>query len=351
MVMLFLHLGGAMNKYWDINTVLSMQRLFNFINGPRSIGKTYTLQKWLMKQAIQKRKCTMFVYRTHYELTHSPLFKAFQKVLVQEFPEREFRATSQAISDECGPLIYATALSQVRSAKLTSYPDVHYMMFDEYQIESGTGRYLNGADEPELFITLWHTIDREENRVRCFFLGNNISYYNPYHSYEFFGLPKSIETIKETGGIWTNRITYFELAGISDELACEKENNVVLQSLEGSNYGRYAITGDYRDDDSTNILLLGNTTKYMCTLYTDSNVYALYNNFEFGCLTFSSSVDNSCSRRYALCKAAKLRGVPHIKDGQPYLYKLIKEMFYREAITYTDMRTKTQLLPYLQGLI
>lgn len=340
-----------MSKYWDINNVLSRQRLFNFINGPRSIGKTYTLQKWLIKQAIQKRKCTIFVYRTHYELTHSPLFKVFQKVLVQEFPNVEFRATSNAISDEGGPLIYATALSQVRSSKLTSYPDVYYMMFDEYQIENGTGKYLNGANEPELFITLWHTIDREENRVKCFFLGNNISYYNPYHSYSFFGLPKSIDTIKEKGGIWTNRITYFELAEVSDELSEEKNQNEVLQALEGSNYGRYALSGEYRDDDSSNILSLGNTTKYMCTLYTDNGVYAMYNNFEFGCLTLSSNVNNNCPRRYAICKSAKLRGVPHIKDGQPYLANLIKEMFYRNAVTYTDMRTKTELLPYIQGLI
>ena len=40
-------------KYWDIGEILAYQRNFNFINGERSIGKSYTTLKFMIKKAIQ----------------------------------------------------------------------------------------------------------------------------------------------------------------------------------------------------------------------------------------------------------------------------------------------------------
>ena len=40
--------------YWNINEIMSYQRNFNFINGARSIGKTYTTLKYCYRRAIER---------------------------------------------------------------------------------------------------------------------------------------------------------------------------------------------------------------------------------------------------------------------------------------------------------
>ena len=53
--------------YWNINEILSYQRNFNFINGPRSIGKTYTTLKHIIDNSIKRNKEFAYIVRTQDE--------------------------------------------------------------------------------------------------------------------------------------------------------------------------------------------------------------------------------------------------------------------------------------------
>lgn len=53
-----------MSKYLDLNKILPYQRNFNFINGERSIGKSYTIMKFVIKKCLKKGYEFVYIVRT-----------------------------------------------------------------------------------------------------------------------------------------------------------------------------------------------------------------------------------------------------------------------------------------------
>lgn len=334
--------------YWDICSILPYQRTFNFVNAPRSIGKTYSTQKWLLKQAIKKYRKTVYIVRTVYEKKEMPGIQAWDKVLLREFPAYYDNITSDSkgIYLEGRTLVHIIALSEAVKLKRLSFPNVYYIMFDEYQIEDKTARYINGFSEPELFINIYHTIDREENRVKCFLLGNNTSYYNPYHIYPLFGLPKDPSCF-DGKEIWKNDLCLFNMASVSEELQREKENNKFLRGLEGTRYGDYANKGIYRDDFENNICSLGFNSRYLYTVKCGDKYFSLYNNFDKAVFTFSDSVQENCKAKIGLQKEDVKFGFRYLKTEHKFLRELLKRGYAMGTVTYTDMRVKAQVEPLL----
>ena len=78
-----------MGKYWDINKILCFNRCFNLINGERSIGKSYTTQKFFIKRAIEKGQEFVYIVRTQDEkkkgILHPPL-KKYCKMNLKNLP-------------------------------------------------------------------------------------------------------------------------------------------------------------------------------------------------------------------------------------------------------------------------
>ena len=93
-----------MSKYWDIGRILPYQRRFNFINGPRSIGKTYTTQKFLIKKALNENKQFVYVVRTKQEIQSGAFEQAFEKVCDREYKDIEFKWENDTLlyKDACG---------------------------------------------------------------------------------------------------------------------------------------------------------------------------------------------------------------------------------------------------------
>ena len=77
--------------YWNINEIMSYQRNFNFINGARSIGKTYTTLKYCYRRAIERGEEFVYLVRTKQILKSGALEEASKKVLQKEFPEVDIK--------------------------------------------------------------------------------------------------------------------------------------------------------------------------------------------------------------------------------------------------------------------
>lgn len=339
----------AANMYWNIGEILPYQRPFNFINGPRSIGKTYTCLKWLIKQALKGREFA-YIVRTQDEKKSGVLEQALQKVLQNEYPDIDVIFSADAGVCEKRVLCRCFALTEAVKLKRRSFPNVHFFFFDEYTIEDGSARYINGFQEPELFFNIFHTVDREENRVRCFFMGNNTSYYNPYHLYPAFGLPGVVEMV-EPGEIWTNNVTLFQRAIPSVELEEKRSGVGYLKALEKTRYGEYAVGGTYRDDGYQPIRSLGANEIYRATVHTPDTVAAIYTNPVSRTCTISDAVNESYRIKFSLVKEG-------FKDGYPYMLPVFKEWqtLLRFAVTnnqlfYTSMGVKAKVEPYLIKVI
>ena len=79
----------------------------------------------------------------------------------------------------CG---YIGALSTSQRLKSNAYPLVDKIIFDEFLIDKGSLRYING--EVELMLELVETIFRmRDDNNKVIFIANAISIVNPYFTY------------------------------------------------------------------------------------------------------------------------------------------------------------------------
>ena len=77
-------------------------------------------------------------------------------------------------------------LSTAQQLKSSNFPDVYYIIFDEFIIESGQGHYLK--NEVFSFLGLIETIARTRE-VKVFMLGNAVTEINPYFLFFDLSLP------------------------------------------------------------------------------------------------------------------------------------------------------------------
>lgn len=281
--------------YWDINKILPYQRNFNFINGERSLGKSYGTQKYVIKKCLQNEQEFIYIVRTQDEKKSGVLKEAFAKVIANEFPNVPFKFSNDIVSSVHGTLGYCIALSEALKIKKKSYPRVKYLIFDEYMLESSdSSKYVHGWKEPDLLLSIYHTADREEDRIICFMLGNNTSFYNPYHMHPAFNIP---ETPK--GSIWTGDNVLFQWAVSDDELKSKKSESKFLNMISSSEYGNYAKEGNYIYDNPEFIEKHERTAKYYCTIKHMGKDYGLYYDMNKGKIYVSNKIDPSCTFCYA----------------------------------------------------
>lgn len=295
------------DKYWNPYALLPYQRRFIFVNGERSIGKTYSLQKFIIERALDKGEEFIYIVRTAKEKDAGALEKWFKKVLMNEFPKCVIECTTEVMtlriegeeSDEKITLGYCYALSESVKVKKASFPNVYWMVQDEYMLEKKQGvQYVNGWNEPDLALSIYHTVDREEDRVTYWFLGNNTSFYNPYHMHPAFRIPNI-----EKGQIWTSENVLFQWASASPSLQEDKKKCKFLKMIEQTEYGRYASKGEYVDDNNNFIQKLPEGANYCFTFIYDKQKYGVYSDYKNALVFVSDKVDPSCKQTYAFTKA------------------------------------------------
>lgn len=277
-------------KYWNIYEILPYQRNFNFINGPRSIGKTYTCQKYVLDRCITNGWEFIYITRTKDNKTSGIFPSTFEKVISQEFSEIEFKFTTESLDmivddDSHINLGYCIALTEYQKIKPRSFPNVRFIIFDEYMLEeSSFNRYINGVKEPDLFLSIYHTVDRERDIVKCFLLGNNTSFYNPYHMHKAFRIPYI-----DDGKIWYNKFVLYQRAKPSEELKECKEKSSFWKMINDSDYGKFANSGNFTEDKYDFIQQLSSNTRYIMTI--------LYNNYEIGVYLDNENNKAICSQK------------------------------------------------------
>lgn len=329
--------------YWNINEILPYQRNFNLIDSERSIGKTYTTEKFLIKKCMENSLQFVYIVRTKTEKDKGALQKGLAKVLANEYPSIGFEPTVDTLSVKGSkqPIALCLALSEYSKIKKDSFPLVKYIMFDEYILDVNDRRsYFNGWDEPDIFLNIYHTIDREEDRVICFLLGNTISFYNPYHMHPAFNIPKV-----EKGQIWTSENVLFQWAVADEELKRKKSTCKFLRMIQNTEYGEYAYNGDYNGDNENFIEGLNKNCKYMFT-FTYGENFGIYKDYTTNIVYISSKYDPYCKIRYTInpndhTETSRLinKNIPHIK--------YVSRMYRIGNVRFENMKVKLMFEPVI----
>lgn len=180
-------------SFFNLTKILTYGRAWNFITGPRSVGKTTGVATFLLLDFIENGRMFLYIRRTKDELdlTKGKFFKDACRILSEKL---SINATITCegndyyvqIGDndpvQCGSCFY---LSKEEKLKSGGY-FIYNIVYDEFISQDSTG-YLGTLEAPkeyEKFLELYASMDRGvgcpfRNEVRVFFLGNTATIYNP----------------------------------------------------------------------------------------------------------------------------------------------------------------------------
>ena len=170
-----------MADYYNINTVLRRNAVISVCCGGRGIGKSYSAKMRVVSDWVKYGYQFAYVRRYRDDLAG---FRTFFADIAHNFPDWEFdvkdgraRGRRAGTEDPWEEVGFAVALSVSHKLKSASFPNVHWMLFDEF-IAPPESRYV--ANELTVFYELYSTLDRYQDRVRVIMLANAIALDNPY---------------------------------------------------------------------------------------------------------------------------------------------------------------------------
>lgn len=327
--------------YIDLSPMLSTCRPFNILLGGRGIGKTYGLQKWLIKQCLKSGKEIIYLVRNKVDFYNDGLRASWSKVLTREYPELSWRSENQLIeiegdSGDYVPLIRGFALTQVQELKRKPFENVDFLFFDEFLIDyTSCSSYVRGNNEPDIILSLYDSIDRNENRLRLFMCGNNDFAYTPYSIHKSFSHP----VLPPNGRYLTQHLCVINFGRPADLERAIKNNALNVITL-GTRYNDYAYKGMGRSSPQ----IYGHVDgKPAWCLQIDDTVYGLYKrngNFIFAkvkgfapnlCVSSIDAVEGGKTR---LLQDQQIKALKRL-DGAGRLYydtqltlEIIREVLY-----------------------
>ena len=262
--------------YYDLHDLLTRNGVYNFVVGGRGTGKTYAGKKMVIRNAINKGQKFIYLRRYKPELANRA---SFFTDIAHEFPEWVFRVNGmsaqmkrvESADDNKVPwetIGYFLRLSGSQQVKSVPFPDVYWILFDEFIIEKGLTHYL--PNEAFAFNDFYSTVDRFQDRVRVLFMANSISIMNPYFM-EYGIQPKP-------GVEWVTKADGFVVAQFADDEAFKAS---VYQTRFGrfikeSDYGDYSVEGSFTDNSDT---MLGDKPaeySYMMTIVSRQGKFSVW---------------------------------------------------------------------------
>ena len=331
------------SKYWDIGKTLSHNCLFTFIISLRGGGKTYGCLKYCIKKYLDEKingRTWQFIYVRRQEnelkkLTISRggrLFAAVQK----EFPGHILKAESNTLycdGEVCG---YAVQLSNAFTQKSDTFPDVQFIIFDEF-IAIKRSSYL--PDEVTKFLELYETISRpgtDHPIVKVFFLGNAVTQTNPY--FEYFYLERPYEgQYKKFGKTKDILVQDVDVP----ELQEDKHKSRFGQLINGTEYASYAIDNEWLEDDTDFIKKKTKNCEYRMSIRFNSTWIGVWFDELDWLYYISDDVDLQCPFKYSATTDDHKPNVMLIKTAKNMnSFKHLMDAYNMGAIRYESIKLK-----------
>ena len=230
--------------YYNCHDLDTYNRLYNMIMGVRGVGKTYCLTNKCIKLGLETKDIS-FVVLARYKEDIIAIKDGWWEIVEHLYPDYIFFSKRNIIyaknSLETFPIGEFIALRDYMRAKRKPRPKVRIIFFDEFLNEEND--YLK--NEINAYTSICDSIIRNRDNVRCYLVSNHISVLNPYFNY--FG-------IKQLGKRFTRgqHDSLLEFTDSAEFIKYRKETKFG-KSIEGTEYGDYAMLGRMLLDDMTNV--------------------------------------------------------------------------------------------------
>lgn len=247
------------NIHYSTRKIDSYNKPFNFIVSAREAGKTTTVlldkvYKWWLKDG----STSLFLLRDAVSITDEYITKLIDTI--ETFNDVTYKVTYTKESMKKGtttifldnkPFIMILSMNmQIIRIKKLGLKNIRFIVVDEFICNWKFGeKYLKG--ETEKFEEIYKTFRRDATKrnieLKCYFLGNPYSRYNPY----FLWLNADIDKI-EPGTIQTGDVWVIENYRLSEELYQKILKTDPLFKIDDA-YREYALNGESVNDKNINI--------------------------------------------------------------------------------------------------
>ena len=234
------------NIHFTTRTIDGYNLPFNFIISEREAGKSTAI--WLDKayKAFRENNQTTLVIRrkiTHLTKSYIDDIQQIINKFADDNVKFEYAVTSlkDGITDitiNNKRFMRICALSvDITALKSLVLRDLKYIIFDEFICNQRFGeKYLK--DEATKFMEVYNTFRRESNGLKCYFMGNPYSLYNPY--FMFFNVSSAL---LRRGAIITDKKSYVvQCYEITEELRKYILSVNPLYQFDNA-YTKYAFEG------------------------------------------------------------------------------------------------------------
>ncbi len=275
--------------YYSRNDLLSYNALFNFVVGSRGTGKTYSFKDWSINDFLKNGN--QFVYVRRYKTEFKDIGNFFDDIM-KKYPEHEFKVGKGKFIIDGEIAGFYIPLSTSITKKSVAYPNVNKIGFDEFILEKSTIHYL--PNEVNAFLGLYETIARDRNNVRVLFMANSVTLINPY--FLFFDLQ-----VDKNKRFWTfkNGDMVVELTDLEEFKAHKKETRFA-KIIDGTEFSKYAIDGDFVNDNYEFIESKTPNSYYCFTLVYKNENIGVWCDGKKGLMYISSKVDQNYPLKYAI---------------------------------------------------
>ena len=241
--------------YYQLNEILNFNSIYKFIIGHRGVGKTYALKCYCLRRFIKHGE--QFVWVRRYKTELSEAKSDFMKDIADKFSMYKITIDGNKIYIDSKIAGYFIPLSVASKFKSKPFPDVRTIVFDEFLITKSSYKYLQ--NESIIFDELYNTIDRYKDLTTAFFIGNAISFVNPY--------------FVDLGIVQTNKRFTFDnskqavVEHFKSQAFIDKAKATRFGKLKsGTEYERYAIENEYLEDNNNFIAPRPKNTSYLCCI-------------------------------------------------------------------------------------
>ena len=272
------------NFYYNYDRIISYNALLNILIGERGVGKTYGASKLVVKDFIKRGK--QFVYLRRYKTELGKSVKKFFSELNKnnEFPNHtlDVKGLTFMIDEEVAG--YGMTLSTAQQLKSSNFPDVKYIIFDEFLIEEGQGHYLK--NEVVSFLGLIETIARMRD-IKVFMLANAVTEINPYFLFFDLNLPYNNDIKLFKDGLIL--LQYMK----NEAYRKVKKETRFGKLIEGTDYEDYAINNRFVDNNKSFIEKKSGNSKFSFSFVYKGNILGVWIDYDNGKLFVSNDyIDN-----------------------------------------------------------
>lgn len=324
--------------FWNIKTVLPYQRLFNWIIGKRTGGKTFGVKDFFVEDF--NKHGNQFVYIRRYR-TELKMPRFWDSIIKEgKHPDSKLSVNGNvALVDNkiCG---YGMTLSQALTIKSDEFPNVKTIVLDEFIIENKTYHYL--PDEVDAFLSMCYSIGRKRNGLKIFGLANSITISNPY----FLKLKLECPAPNK---IWTDKFNLVQnFAGENPEL---EQLSELEQFLMTTDYGDMALKNKFMLDSDIFIEKKGKSHCIFTISYNDV-VYGVWLDTDYSTMYVSYDYDPDLRHNYAMSTKDHRPNTMLIKQAKKVgQFKNFMEYYNNGCVRFEHVNIKNIIMEILSKTV